>query len=411
MRALRFAVWIVAWIGAAQSASAQTILTPDSRLSQGAACFSLRCFPTLYGLDENAAVTGNTGPGVAVQTPSGADVWNVEQTLTNPDYNNLPTPNYPWQQFGPAAYRGQALLIGGTSPRYNYKDVVYVYARVGGVWTHLQMLALQRPAGYDRTYIHRIATDGVTAVVSGVRVKDAVDDEAFAQVDLYRRNSDGTFSRRGGFKPPIPADFLWSSSLKVDGNVIALSDPGADEDSGRVLIYGYDAGRGWRLRTTLVSNHRQPGAYFGASIGLDGNTLVVAAPGESDGRPEFGGAVYIYQGAGASWTLQQTLHPIEDPRNTGYQFGDEVDVSGERIIVSKSINDFSENIPYHAYIYERRSSWVPVAELKDNEETNFNEGVRIFGDTAIASGTDWAYGRPTFVFKLPPLGSLPAVEE
>ena len=184
MRALRFAVWIVAWIGAAQSASAQTILTPDSRLSQGAACFSLRCFPTLYGLDENAAVTGNTGPGIAVQTPSGADVWNVEQTLTNPDYNNLPTPNYPWQQFGPAAYRGQALLIGGTSPRYNYKDVVYVYARVGGVWTHLQMLALQRPAGYDRTYIHRIATDGVTAVISGVRVKDAIDDEAFAQVDL-----------------------------------------------------------------------------------------------------------------------------------------------------------------------------------------------------------------------------------
>ncbi|MFL6577404.1 MAG: hypothetical protein ACJ8MR_12360 [Povalibacter sp.] len=388
---------------------AQTVLTPVSQLSQGAGCFSLRCFIWIGSFEDATAVTVNTGGGVAIHTPSNGDIWNVQQVITNPDYPDPPSP-YSIVHFGPPAFKGQSLLIGGTSPRYSFKDVVYVYAPINGRWTHLQTLALQRPADYDRTHIAKIATDGTTAIVSGTRVKDAIDEEAFTQVDTYLRNTNGTFSRRGGFKPPIPADRLWSSSIEVDGNVIVISDPGADNESGRVHVYGYDVGRGWRLRVTLAAAQWQAGARFGEHIALDGNTIVIAAPAETDPRPEFTGAVYIYQGSGKTWPLQQKLRAITDPKVMGYQFGNGVDVSGERIVVGKYINDFSGSIPTHAYIYERRASWVPVAELVDMQEGIFNVDVHLSGDIAIASGTDWSYGRPNFVFDLPALGTLPAVE-
>jgi hypothetical protein len=85
-----------------------------------------------------------------------------------------------------------------------------------------------------------------------------------------------------------------------------------------------------------------------------------------------------------------------------------VDISGDRIVVGKYINDYSESLPSQGYIYEKRNSWVPVAELSDPEQRNFNTGVAIAGDTAMASATDWAYGRPIFVYELPALGTLPA---
>ena len=407
MRAIRWSMLFIAALSFANHSFAQTPLMPDSSLSQDAGCFSPRCFIALNEIDHGVAVTSNTGPGVAVHTQRTGPVWNIAQVITNPDYHVRPSP-YSFQIFGGAAYRGSALLIGGTSPRYNFKDVVYVYAPSNGTWTHVQTLALQRPADYDRTYRQQLATDGVTAAIGGIRVKDAMDDGAFTQIDHYLRNANGTFSRRGGFKPPIPPDRFWESELVVEGNTMLVSDPGADQDAGSVLVYGFDAGRGWRLRTTLTSTSRQPGARFGAHIAIDGNRIVVSAPEETQSRPEYQGAVYIYEGSGKNWTLQQTLRPVVDPASMGYQFGD-VDISGDRIIVGKYVNLYSESVPSQGCIYEKRgTAWTLVAELLDPERNNFNESVRISDDIAVAAANDWAYNRPTFVYELPALGTLPA---
>ncbi len=360
----------IAALSFANHSFAQTPLMPDSSLSQDAGCFSLRCFIALNEIDHGVAVTSNTGPGVAMHTQRTGPVWNIAQVITNPDYHVRPSP-YSFQIFGGAAYRGSALLIGGTSPRYNFKDVVYVYAPSNGTWTHVQTLALQRPADYDRTYLQQLATDGVTAAIGGIRVKDAMDDGAFTQIDHYLRNANGTFSRRGGFKPPIPPDRFWESELVVEGNTMLVSDPGADQDAGSVLVYGFDVGRGWRLRTTLTATPRQPGARFGAHIAIDGNRIVVSAPEETQSRPEYQGAVYIYEGSGKNWTLQQMLRPVVDPASMGYQFGD-VDISGDRIIVGKYVNVYSESVPSQGYIYEKRgTAWTLVAELLDPERNNF----------------------------------------
>ena len=93
----------------------------------------------------------------------------------------------------------------------------------------------------------------------------------------------------------------------------------------------------------------------------------------------------------------------------GYQFGRDVDISGDRIIVGKYVNLYSESVPSQGYIYEKRgTAWTLVADLLDPERNNFNESVRISDDIAVAAANDWAYNRPTFVYELPALGTLPA---
>ena len=93
----------------------------------------------------------------------------------------------------------------------------------------------------------------------------------------------------------------------------------------------------------------------------------------------------------------------------GYQFGRDVDISGDRIIVGKYVNLYSESVPSQGYIYERRgTTWTLVAKLFDPENNSFKESVRISGDIAVAAASDGAYGRPTFIYELPAPGTLPA---
>jgi len=397
------ALWCVSATTAAQSF--ETLL-PSQFLNGGAGCFSQRCFMALEDFDGASALTSNTGPGLAIHVPSPGTFWTVQQVLTNPDYNQ--TPAVVPQVFGyPNALEGAALLVNGTSPRYNMKDAIYVYRRDGSQWSHIQTLTLQRPADYDRTVVFSMDFSGEWAVVGGVRVDDDGALSDFSQFDVYKRSGDGTFHRRGGFKPPLEPQFAWSSQVAISGGVIAISHPFAAAESGRVYIYEYGPG-GWVLRRTLSPPGPVAKGHFGESIALEGTTIAVTEPQRIDVRPEYTGVVHVFQRSAPQWPRVQTLSGPIDPRVSGYTFGRNIALSGRRLLVGKAPNDFSERLPSFAYLYERRSQWLPVAELT-SENSEQNTAVQLSGNVALVNATDFAYGRPVYVFDLPAIDSLPAV--
>jgi hypothetical protein len=385
------------------------VLTPVQFLDANAGCFSIRCFMNLDALNGATAVTTNTGGGVAVHVRGALQTWTVQQVLTNPDYPRPPSflPNVPEQRFGGAAVAGDSILVAGTSPRYNMKDVVYVFHRGAGRWSHVQTLTLQRPEEYDRTRIHSITMRGDLAIVSGARVQDA-NETGYVQYDIYKRNADGTYSRRGGFKPPIDLLDAWLARTAIAGNIIAISAPSAQNDSGRVYIYENGAG-GWQYRRALAAPNPTAGARFGHSIALDGNVLAVAEVDRADVRPEHKGAVHLYERQ-TTWARIQTLIGPIDPRLDGYAFGAHVALYGNRLLVGKGTTEFTESVPSFGYLFERRETqWLPVAELTSGND-DFNTGMRLWGNIAVVSASDNAYSRPGYVFELPSLGSLPALQ-
>jgi hypothetical protein len=398
---------------ASATAAAQSFETlfPTQFLNQGAGCYSQRCFMSLHGFDGASALTSNTGPGIAVHVPGPGTLWTVQQSITNPDYPRPPTafgPS-PLQAFGyPTALDGDALVVNGTSSRYNDKDVVYVYRRTGSQWSHIQTLTLQKPADYDRTVVLALAISGDWLVVGGIRVDDDDQLASFSQFDLYKRNADGTFHRRGGFKPPVEPQQAWFSQVAISGNVIAIGDPYAAAERGRVYMYEYGAG-GWVYRRTLSAPGSVAKGHFGESLALDGGTIAVTEPQRVDVRPEYLGVVHVYERAGDRWPRIQSLSGPIDPRISGYLFGSNIALSGRRLLVGKSTNEFSEHLPSFGYLYERRNQWLPVAELTA-ESSELNTAVALSGDVALVNATDFAYGRPVYVFDLPDLDALPALD-
>jgi hypothetical protein len=130
---------------------------------------------------------------------------------------------------------------------------------------------------------------------------------------------------------------------------------------------------------------------FGIAVALDSARAIVGASGEATCGPN-GGAAYVYEREGGAGTWQQTarLIPTRSQCQEGAFFGQALDLSGNRAIVSASSDFFAERRSNAAYIFERDSlgDWNQVARL--TAETEYDEGsfaadVSIDGDRALVT--------------------------
>ena len=100
-----------------------------------------------------------------------------------------------------------------------------------------------------------------------------------------------------------------------------------------LLIHVNDAAQGpitidpWVQEAELFANNGQSGDAFGWSCAISGNTLVVGAPTGDNGQ----GAAYVFTGSGASWT--QVAELTAQGGQQGDWFGISVALSGNTIVV------------------------------------------------------------------------------
>jgi hypothetical protein len=122
--------------------------------------------------------------------------------------------------------------------------------------------------------------------------------------------------------PEGHTDTIFGEGLAIAPGVLVVGEPLA-EGGGRAHVFG-NAGAGWVLEATL---HRPDDDYtgFGMSVALDGDRLLVAAPGGA------GGAVFAYRRSGGAWIHEQTLTP-DAPRGTEC-FGRSIAASGGVAVV------------------------------------------------------------------------------
>jgi hypothetical protein len=130
---------------------------------------------------------------------------------------------------------------------------------------------------------------------------------------------------------------------------------------------------------------------FGIALAIDSVRAVVGASGETTCGPN-GGAAYVYERdtTAGTWRQSARLIPRRDQCQEGAFFGQAIDLSGERIIVSASSDFFAERRSNAAYIFERDSlsDWNQIARLTADpryEEGAFAADVAIDGDQALVT--------------------------
>ncbi len=234
---------------------------------------------------------------------------------------------------GGLAIQGDTLLVGaGSDSNKNGQGAgaVYVFERIGGVWTEVDKLIASDGAAFDDFGL-TIAMDGDTAVIGARDHTHSGQAEAGAAYVFVREG--GVWNEQAKLVSPAPAaDSLFGESLDVSGDTIVV---GAHQHphmnlsrSGAAWVYER-AGTSWNMVAELTAADAASGDHFAVGVTIEGDTILSGAYLKS--RPGGTGSVYVYRRGSEGWTFDTSFFTT-DPG--GVLFGWVVSLSGDRAAVA-----------------------------------------------------------------------------
>ncbi len=142
-------------------------------------------------------------------------------------------------------------------------------------------------------------------------------------------------------QPVETPDGGFGEAVAVSGKTIAVGDDYSEDLTGEVYVFEEPAG-GWAEVaapvTTLQAGDHEKESFFGDSVALSGDELVVGAASQRDvaASKEYAGAAYVFEAPSSTrWKEAQQIAKLES--KTGYAlFGESVAMSGKTIVVGAS---------------------------------------------------------------------------
>ena len=189
---------------------------------------------------------------------------------------------------------------------------------------------------YDN-FGYSVSTDGTTVVIGAVN--EGEDQKGGAYV--YRRDGDTWSGPQRLVGDEWRARF--GCSVSVDGSTMVIGDYRDYENganAGAAYIFEYD-GNNWNQ--TMKWTGESEGDYFGYSVDIDGDTVVIGTDTGTDTN-----SVYVYERDGDTWSAPYLLTSgfVDD------YFGRSVSVGGDWLIVGAAGDDQAANNAGAAYVYQ-----------------------------------------------------------
>jgi hypothetical protein len=265
------------------------------------------------------------------------------------------------------AFRESSSAVGGeTDNSAPQSGAVYVFTRVASEWDQQAYLKASNAEGGDN-FGYRVALDGDTLVVGafaedssaegGENDNTATDSGAvyvftrlgseWSQQTLLKASNAEGFDEFG-YRVALDGDTVVVGAFREDSSAVGGETDNSAPQSGAVYVFTR-VGSEWSQQTLLKASNAEEKDYFGYSVALDGDTLVVGAygedssfdGGESNNSATDSGAVYVFTRLGSEWS-QQTLRKAS---NVGLddQFGFSVALDGDTLVVGATGVDGGES--------------------------------------------------------------------
>lgn len=186
----------------------------------------------------------------------------------------------------------------------------------------------------------------------------------------------------------MPNDFF-GESVALDGDTVLIGaygdDVGQNYTQGSAFIFTR-SGTSWTLQAQLTVDDGADDGEFGYSVALDGDTALVGAWRKDIGGNDDQGSAYIFTRSGETWTQQAKLTASDGSAND--QFGVVVALDGDTAIIGASADGVGANSRQgSAYVFARNGTeWIQQAQLvADDGAANdeFGFAVALEGDTAV----------------------------
>ncbi len=249
---------------------------------------------------------------------------------------------------------GDTVAVGASTQTgtVSQSGAVYAFVRIGTVWSEQAYLKASNAESYDY-FGDAVAVSGDTIVVgathedeniNGIESGLGVVDSGAAYV-FFRTGT--SWSQQGYLKAaPYTAD-NFGSSVAIDGDTVVVGARlGGPSNDGGAHVFVRSAGV-WSLQESLESLNLDHDDWFGTSVGVSGDTIVVGAELEqgsgvgvdplSDELANSAGAAYVFIRNGVTWTQQSYLKAS----NTGGddRFGYAAAISGGTVVIGGKKED------------------------------------------------------------------------
>jgi len=335
----------------------------------------------LYVYAGSAADTGEADSGAVYVYTQLLQTWIEIEKLS-------PVPPESSQQFGNSlAADGNYLIIGSQykdHPSYNSAGAVYVYEKDGWDWNEVGVRYALDP--YNGDYFGMNVDIHGDWAIAGAPLDDDTYDGSGSAYILWRGMGAWTTAKKLVADDPESNDnFGYSVAIHGDRAVAGAKNGNLGSwNSGAAYVFER-SGTDWFQTAKLTPSGAAEDDYFGHSIDMDGDRIVVGAPGE-DTMGDLAGAAYCYHWNGTGW--DETAKLIASDGGHDHEFGSDVAINGDYIIVGAQ----KANNSGTAYVFEYNGmDWSELEILTAcYPETGDRYGakVSIAGDLAAVGAYD-----------------------
>lgn len=289
------------------------------------------------------------------------------------------------------AISGETIVVDAPS------EAVCVFTRSAGTWEKQATLApdgLEPDDGFASS----VDIDGDTAVVGAPEDGGATDDSE-GSVYVFTRSdgtwSHETTLEDGRTAVDNEAEGL-GYDVAVDGNTVVAGAPDTThyghDSAGGAFVFSHSDGE-WTQQAFLQSDDGIDDDRQGQSVAVEDDTAVVASH-DAHKESEYGvdaGAAWVYTRDGCEWSQQAKLTP--DDWETRSWFGYSLSLDGDRLLVGADVFDgLGNDTQGSAYVFTREGTeWSQVTKLTaDDGEPNdkFGSDVALNGTTALVCAVD-----------------------
>jgi len=288
--------------------------------------------------------------------------------------------------FGTAvAISGDTVIVGAWKEDTTAADAgaAYIFTKTGTTWTQQQKIQASDAQAGDQFGIS-VSIDGETVVV-GAYAEDTGGADAGSAYVFTRSGTTWTQQQKIQASDLQVSDYFgWSVSISGDTVVVAANreDTGGT-DAGAAYIFTR-SGTTWTEQAKIQASDAQATDYFGYSVAISGDTVIVGAWKESPGAAAAGSA-YIFTRSGTTWTQQAKILASDLERNDS--FGDSVAIDVDTVVVGARYEDTGDTSAGAAYIFTRSgTTWTEQSKIQASDaeaQDQFGMTVGIYGDTVV----------------------------
>jgi len=284
--------------------------------------------------------------------------WSSTESLWVETQKLVATDGQPYDRFGQHLAIDDDVLLVGTpnddrpdcpTPPLCDSGSVYVFRLdiETSQWIETGRL-LASDGELDDRFGARVVLEGDTAVISAPNGGDNGPESG--SVYVFRR--DGMLWQE--HEKLLPGDGaeddLFGIGLALDGDLLvvgAIRNDDSGSESGSVYAFRFD-GQQWVEQEKIVAPDAQPGDWFGRGLSLDGNRMLVEAPGDDDGGLD-AGSVYVFRLDGDQWIEEQKL--IASDTHQLHGFGRSPRLQGDLAAIGAAMDDDLGNSSGAVYLY------------------------------------------------------------